>query len=130
MCTFSRHSEQSGTQPAPQVSEARRQTVETSHQVWIRKPIDLSRRNNLLYFRPLKTGTLDLASASSEKLRDLPTGENVVPGSSALVPERFGFVSDDPVPRLKRSTPFPHYPDEWKTSRFAAMSTNSRRRYR
>jgi hypothetical protein len=35
---------------------------------WIRKLIDLSRGNNLLYFRPLKAGTLDLTSALSERL--------------------------------------------------------------
>jgi hypothetical protein len=32
-------------------------------QGWMRKLIDLSRRNNLLYFRPLKRGKLDLTSA-------------------------------------------------------------------
>ena len=57
--TFPRHSDQTATRPAPQISEERRQTVETARRSWIRKLIDLSRRNNLLYFRPLKTGTLN-----------------------------------------------------------------------
>jgi hypothetical protein len=47
----------------PPITEARRKTVEVARQSWIRKLIDLSRRNNLLYFRPLKTGTLDLSTA-------------------------------------------------------------------
>jgi hypothetical protein len=75
--TFPRHSDQTATRPAPQISEERRQTVETARRSWIRKLIDLSRRNNLLYFRPLKTGTLEITSASSERLRDLLVGETV-----------------------------------------------------
>jgi hypothetical protein len=75
--TSPRHSEQTATRPAPQISEERRQTVETARQSWIRKLIDLSRRNNLLYFRPLKTGTLELTSAPGERLRDLLVGESV-----------------------------------------------------
>src|ERR1700723_811782 len=53
------------------------QIVENARQSWIRKLIDLSRRNNLLYFRPLKTGTLDLTSAPSERLRELLMGQSV-----------------------------------------------------
>jgi hypothetical protein len=55
-----------------QIPEARRQIVENARQSWIRKLIDLSRRNNLLYFRPL-----DLTSAPSERLRDLLMGQIV-----------------------------------------------------
>ena len=72
------HSAPTGRSPTPQISEARRQTVETARQSWIRKLIDLSRRNNLLYFRPLKTGTLDLSSAPSQKLRELLMGDSVL----------------------------------------------------
>jgi very-short-patch-repair endonuclease len=83
--TFPRHSEQTGNRSVPDISEARRRTVETARQVWIRKLIDLSRRNNLLYFRPLKTGTLELSSAPGEKLRDLLTGESVA--AAKLAPQ-------------------------------------------
>ena len=76
MSTFPRHSDQTATRPAPQISEERRQTVGTARRSWIRKLIDLSRRNNLLYFRPLKTGTLELTASSSERLRDLLVGES------------------------------------------------------
>src|SRR5688572_30570640 len=53
--------------PAPPqksaVSPERRAKVDQARQAWIRKLIDLSRRNNLLFFRELKVGTLDLSGA-------------------------------------------------------------------
>jgi hypothetical protein len=70
---------------AKPVSPARVQTVEAARQVWIKKLIDLSRRNNLLYFRPLKTGTLEFSSPAPERLRDLLAGESVA--ASKLAPE-------------------------------------------
>jgi hypothetical protein len=73
----SRQPEPTLIRPVSQIPEARRQTVENARQSWIRKLIDLSRRNNLLYFRPLKTGTLELTSAPNERLRDLLMGQSV-----------------------------------------------------
>jgi len=73
----SRQPEPTRVRPISQIPDARRQIVENARQSWIRKLIDLSRRNNLLYFRPLKTGTLDLTSAPSERLRDLLMGQIV-----------------------------------------------------
>ena len=96
MSTFPRHSDQTATRPAPQISEERRQTVETARRSWIRKLIDLSRRNNLLYFRPLKTGTLELSSASSERLRDLLVGESV--SAAKLLPN----LEDDLLANILR----------------------------
>lgn len=96
MSTFPRHSDQTATWPAPQISEERRQTVETARQSWIRKLIDLSRRNNLLYFRPLKTGTLELTSAPSERLRDLLVGESVL--AAKLLPN----LEDDLLAKILR----------------------------
>src|SRR5437899_8812502 len=58
------------------ISEARKQVVEKARLTWIRKLIDLSRRNNLLYYRPLKTGTLDLSSAEPEKMAELLSGHD------------------------------------------------------
>jgi hypothetical protein len=80
----------------PQISEERRQTVETARRSWIRKLIELSRRNNLLYFRPLKTGTLELTSASSERLRDLLVGESV--SAAKLLPN----LEDDLLAKILR----------------------------
>jgi very-short-patch-repair endonuclease len=70
---------------AQNISDARRNTVEGARQNWIRKLIDLSRRTNLLYYRPLKTGTLDLSSAPAESLRELLAGESV--SGSKLLPD-------------------------------------------
>ena len=58
------------------ISESRKQVVEKARLTWIRKLIDLSRRNNLLYYRPLKTGTLDLSSAEPEKMAELLSGHD------------------------------------------------------
>jgi hypothetical protein len=77
--------EASRLKPEPrQVTDARRHTVEAARQGWIRKLIDLSRRNNLLYYRPLKTGTLDLSSAPAEGLRELLIGGSI--SASKLLP--------------------------------------------
>ena len=75
----------------PRISDSRRQVVEQARQVWIRKLIDLSRRNNLLYYRPLKTGTLDLSSAPAGRLRALLVGESVPAGK--LLPD----LGDDAI---------------------------------
>jgi very-short-patch-repair endonuclease len=55
--------------PNPAVDRARR--------AWISRLIDLSQRNNLLYFRPLKVGTFDLTLADREALAELLSGEGV-----------------------------------------------------
>ena len=61
----------------PAISPKRRALVDQARQSWIRKLIDLSRRNNLLYFRPLKTGTLDLGNADNEHMAAFLRGEEV-----------------------------------------------------
>ena len=91
MSTLGRQSEPSRVRPSPPISDERRHTVEAARHVWIRKLIDLSRRNNLLYYRPLKTGTLDLSAAPAEKLRELLVGEGVP--ASKLLPD----LEDDAV---------------------------------
>jgi hypothetical protein len=58
--------------------------------------IDLSRRNNLLYYRPLKTGTLDMSSAPAERLRELLVGESVP--ASKLLPD----LEDDAINKSLR----------------------------
>lgn len=56
-------------------SEQRRNIVEKARQAWIRRLIDLSRRNNLLYYRPLKTGTLNLSLADGDRMAALLSGD-------------------------------------------------------
>jgi very-short-patch-repair endonuclease len=73
-----RGSNATGT-PTAAVSTARREAVDRARQSWIRKLIDLSRRNNLLYYRPLKTGTLDLSFADSSGMATLLRGIEPVP---------------------------------------------------
>ena len=48
----------------PPIPPQRLAAVEAARQQWIAKLIDPSRRNNLLYFRDLKVGTLDLSHLS------------------------------------------------------------------
>ena len=62
---------------ATQIPEARRGLIDTARQQWIRKLIDPSRRNNLLYFRQLKTGTLDLSGAAGDPLAAFFAGASV-----------------------------------------------------
>ena len=73
-----RGSNATGT-PTAAVSAARREAVDRARHSWIRKLIDLSRRNNLLYYRPLKTGTLDLSFADSSGMATLLRGIEPVP---------------------------------------------------
>ena len=63
--------------PAKEISAGRREAVDRSRQLWVERLIDLSRRNNLLYFRDLKTGTLDLSTAAPDAIAELLSGEPV-----------------------------------------------------
>ena len=69
-------------------------SVDRARQGWIRRLIDLSRRNNLLYFRDLQTGTLDLSAAPADSLARLlewhPPGEDL-----GAVPIRDLVPADD-----------------------------------
>ncbi len=60
-----------------EASRDRLEAVERVREGWIRRLIDLSRRNNLLYYRELKTGTLDLSNCNAKALTALLGGETV-----------------------------------------------------
>jgi len=60
-----------------EISAKRRETVEKARQAWLKRLIDLSRRNNLLYYRPLKWGTLPLSLADVESWSGLLRGEKI-----------------------------------------------------
>ncbi|MDE3180948.1 MAG: DUF4011 domain-containing protein, partial [Acidobacteriota bacterium] len=60
-----------------EVNEKRRNAVEKARRAWIKKLIDLSRRNNLLYYRPLKWGTLSLSFEDTDRLASLLRGDSV-----------------------------------------------------
>ncbi len=55
----------------PPISADRLRKVEAARQQWIDKLIDPSRRNNLLFFRDLKVGTLDLSSVPADAMQAL-----------------------------------------------------------
>ena len=60
-----------------EISAQRREYVEKARQAWIKKLIDLSRRNNLLYYRSLKFGTLNLSLNDNERWTALLRGDSV-----------------------------------------------------
>lgn len=60
-----------------EISAQRRESVEKARQAWIKKLIDLSRRNNLLYYRSLKWGTLSLSLDDGERWAALLRGDSV-----------------------------------------------------
>ena len=55
----------------------RRAKVEAARERWIRSLIDKSRRNSLLYFRPLKAGTLELAAPDPKAMERFLKREEV-----------------------------------------------------
>lgn len=63
--------------------------IEAVLENWTARLIDLSRRNNLLFFRDLRTGTLDLRDADQPALDRLLTGDRV--RASTLYPEGDSF---------------------------------------
>src|SRR4051812_7639752 len=52
-------------------------SIRKAVKVWTGQLVDLSGRNNLLYYRDLKAGTLDLAAAVPERVNDLLAGKVV-----------------------------------------------------
>ncbi|MCC7364668.1 MAG: DUF4011 domain-containing protein [Dehalococcoidia bacterium] len=76
------------TEPNPPGAAERIAAVERVREGWIRRLVDLSRRNNLLYYRDLKTGTLDLTLHDPEAMAQLLADAAVpvtklLPGSDA-----------------------------------------------
>jgi len=58
----------------PAADPARLRLVAEARQAWRNRLVDPSRRNNLLYFRHLQRGTLDLARVLPERLAPILTG--------------------------------------------------------
>lgn len=67
------------------ISSERQALVDRARESWTKKLIDISRRNNLLYFRELKTGTLNLSQAPPEAFAELLQGHKAVPLSRLLL---------------------------------------------
>jgi hypothetical protein len=63
--------------PTTVISPERRTIVARACKEWIGKLIDLSRNNRLLYFRDLKTGTLEFSDPDPKSMLDLLRGQGV-----------------------------------------------------
>ena len=77
------HGQTSGTAP---IDPARAQLVDAARTAWIGRLIDLSRRNNLLFYRPIPTSSIDLTIQNPGLLELLAgrsvTGETLMPDPS------------------------------------------------
>jgi very-short-patch-repair endonuclease len=77
-------------QAAQNASPERRATVERARQNWIDRLIDLSRRNRLLFYQPLKVRTVELTAEQFLRALPLVSGESVTAtkifGAKELVP--------------------------------------------
>src|SRR6202023_1717216 len=62
---------------SPLVTLERLAAFHKARDSWVAKLIDLSRRNKLLFFRDLKTGTLDLSKNDPKILSELFRGDSV-----------------------------------------------------
>ena len=85
---------------ASTVTPERQLKVDVARRAWISRLVDMSRRNNLLFYRETKTGSLDLTGADADavrrllqsgrtepdgvKLTDLVTAERKVQAAAAL----------------------------------------------
>jgi len=60
-----------------EAEDARSATVERAIKTWTGELVDLTARNNLLFYRDLKVGTLDLGNAEHNAVFDALTGKAV-----------------------------------------------------
>jgi hypothetical protein len=56
----------------------RADAITSAAKVWTGQLVDLTARNNLLYYRDLKVGTLDLGDVRAGLLTDLLSGRIIV----------------------------------------------------
>nr|ALT22093.1 DNA helicase [Anabaena sp. XPORK15F] len=60
------------------MSKTTQELIEEARDKWIHKLTDLSRRNNLLYYRALKSGTLELIDVNPKLFNALLQGKSVI----------------------------------------------------
>ncbi|MGH2626323.1 MAG: DUF4011 domain-containing protein, partial [Anaerolineales bacterium] len=68
----------------------RAQLVGRARDGWVRRLIDFSRRNNLLYFRELKRGTFDLTAHDPREMASLMSAGSVLVSRLAPLPPEAG----------------------------------------
>ena len=86
---------------SPLVSPERRAAVLLARDTWVGKLIDLSRRNKLLFFRDLKTGTLDLSKNDPKVLSDLLRGDTV--SLDSLLPSANEVITSARANEIRRT---------------------------
>jgi hypothetical protein len=59
------------------ISASQSDLIDKARKKWMDRLVDVSRHNNLLYFRDLKTGTLDLSEADPAVMESFLTGQKV-----------------------------------------------------
>lgn len=75
---------------AAAIEPERLRLVAQARQIWRGRLIDLSRRNNLLYFRHLKAGTLDLSALDEERLAPLLRITDAPDDAAVVLTKLFG----------------------------------------
>jgi very-short-patch-repair endonuclease len=73
----------------------REDLVERARQGWIRRLVDFSRRNNLLYFRDLKRGTFDLTAHDFREMESLMNAGGVLVSRLVPLPPEAGPETED-----------------------------------
>jgi hypothetical protein len=115
-----------GTAP---IDPARAQLVDAARTAWIGRLIDLSRRNNLLFYRPIPTSSIDLTTQNPGLLELLAgrsvTGESLLPDPNARARgnrelRQTGFSTENALPS--------EMPSEWPQSAKRGVLGHSWRR--
>ncbi len=78
-----------------QAPRTREQLVERAREGWIRRLVDFSRRNNLLYFRDLKRGTFDLTAHDPREMESLMNAGGVLLSRLVPLPPEAGPEAED-----------------------------------
>lgn len=93
--------EEQSEEPVRRVDERFRVLIEGRVGQWKEQLMDLSRRNNLLFFRETKTQHLDLSKANQEELIKLIAGESVSVDKLFTFPGEQSTVAEEAKIRLK-----------------------------
>ena len=88
-------------EPVKRVDERFRALIEGRVGQWKEQLMDLSRRNNLLFFRETKTQHLDLSKANQQELLKLLAGESVSVDKLFTFPGEPSIVAEEAKRRLK-----------------------------
>jgi very-short-patch-repair endonuclease len=99
-------------------TSARADAVQRGTKVWAGQLVDLTARNNLLYFRDLKVGTLDLGGVAAPLLLDLLGGKAV--SLSRLFPDPDGRADAVKRARAVRSRAQEHFEERGLETLFLA----------